>query len=70
MTETATDTYSPSGNAFEKQIKTMKIPDRKETKAIEDHEKQLLTPSEVKEILKHFSNKEKYLTNLLMKDNF
>ena len=57
MTETATATYSPSGNAFEKQIKTMTIPDRKETKEIEDHEKQLLTPSEVKEILKHFSNK-------------
>ena len=75
MIEQAKFAYSPLGNAFKKQTKTIKEQGKKQIKAIEDHGKQLL---ESNEIIKQDFNidrdsvpldeQKKYLINLLKKD--
>ena len=54
------------GKAFEKKIKTIKNQDEKQIKTTDEHGKQLVKFSE-KMILQQFSNKKKFLINLMIK---
>ena len=47
MTKQAKVTYSPLGKALEKQTKTIEDQGKKQIKAVEDHEKQLVESNKV-----------------------
>ena len=63
MIEQAKFAYSPLGNTFEKQTKTIEDQGKKQIKALEEHERQLV---KFNELVKHLMNKD--LMNLLKKD--